>query len=102
MSGLSERWFRANSARVIDLGEARKKRKKSEREAEDEEQEQIREAVLGRAAEVFPPEIAAYSAAYVAVKERLLGIGFSPAYADKAAKMIAVDYEAGIDEPSFW
>jgi nucleosome binding factor SPN SPT16 subunit len=102
MSGLSEKWFRANSARVIDLGEAREKRKKTEREGEDEEQERIREAVLARASEVFPPNVAAYSAAYVAVKERLLGLGFSTGYADKAAKLIALDYEGGHDEPTFW
>jgi hypothetical protein len=102
MAPLSEQWFRANSARVIDLGEARKKRQKSEREQEDEEQERVRAAVIARAGEVFPPNMAAYSAAYVGVKERLLSLGFSTGYADKAAKLLALDYEGGHDEPTFW
>lgn len=102
MRGLSTEWFRVNSARVIDLGEARERRKDSERKAEDEEQKRIREGVIARASEMFPPSAVAYSAAYIAVKERLLGLGFSTGYADKAAKLIALDYEGGHDEPSFW
>jgi nucleosome binding factor SPN SPT16 subunit len=102
MTGLSEDWFRANSARVIDLGEARKKRKKSQREQEEDEQRRTRYAVIERAGAIFGDEMAAYSAAYVGVKERLLDLGFSVAYADKAAKLLATDYEADAKEPSFW
>jgi nucleosome binding factor SPN SPT16 subunit len=102
MARLTEEWFRANAAKVIDIGAARKKKKRSEREAEEAEQRRTRAAVIDRAGAIFGDEMAAYSAAFVGVKERLLDLGFSVGYADKAAKLLATDYEADAKEPSFW
>ncbi len=102
MKGLSRAWFRANAGKVIDIGKARKKHKSKRKEPEEPTPREIRAQVIGRAAAVFGDDDAAYAAAYVAVKERLLSLGFGTGYADKAAKMIATDYEQALKEPSFW
>jgi hypothetical protein len=101
MKGLSTAWFRANAAKVIDIGLARKKRKRSQRDAEEDEQRDIRARVIERAESLFPSKEAAYGAAFVGIKDRLLSLGFSVRYANEAARWLAVDYEAGVDRPTF-
>jgi hypothetical protein len=102
MKGLSRAWFRANAGKVIDIGQERRRRSKRKKLEEEKEQRDIRQRVIERARTVFPEaEDPVEAAAYVAVKERLLSLGFGTHYAHRAADWIAMDFAIDAYSPTF-